>query len=189
MTILKRIPISLVLAVLMVVGVLANALLSNRPLQGYTMYQIEEIATLPDSPELADVRRYTEIGAGEIPHLRGARNVDADEQPLKLGWLYRESGILGLPYWAENVSTMPALYIDYGDAYRYAGVGPRQVPLLEQKAGRPVLRDYQFHWYRHVWGWMFPLALALLIWLWRKEARAREEEEWAAEVESEAETA
>ena len=185
MTILKRIPISLVLAVLMVVGVLANALLSNRPLQGYTMYQIEEIATLPDSPELADVRRYTEIGSGEIPHLRGVRDdVDAADQPLKLGWIYRESGILGLPYWAANVSTMPALYIDYGDRYRYAGVGPNQVALLEEKAGRPILRDYRFSWQRHVWGWLFPLALALLIWLWRKEARQREAEAWAAEVEA-----
>lgn len=183
MTILKNLPISWFLASLMVVGVFANALLSNRPLQGYTMYQIEEIATLPDSPDLADVRRYTEIGSGELPHLRGARNVDADEQPLKLGWLYRESGILGLPYWAENVSAMPILYIDYGDGYRYAGVGPRQVPLLEEKAGRPILRDYEFRWYRHVWGWLFPLALGLLILLWRKEARSREEAEWAAEAE------
>ena len=180
MAFVKEIPLSWVLAALLAVGVLANALLSNRPLQGYSMYQIEEIATLPETPELADVRRYTEIGAGEIPHLRGARDdVDAEAEPLKLGWVYRESGILGLPYWAENVSTLPALYIDYGDAYRYAGVGPRQVPLLEEKAGRPVLRDYEFRWYRHVWGWLFPLAIGLLILLWRKEARAREEAMWA----------
>ncbi len=180
MPFLKGVPISWVLAALLAVAVLANALLTNRPLQGYSMYQIEEIATLPETPELADVRRYTEIGAGEIPHLRGARDdLDASAQPLKLGWLYRESGILGLPYWAENVSTLPALYIDYGDAYRYAGVGPRQVSLLEEKAGRPVLRDYEFRWYRHVWGWLFPLAIGLLILLWRKEARAREEAMWA----------
>lgn len=185
MAFLKRLPISWILASLMAAGVFANALLSNRPLQGYTMYQIEEIATLPDTPELADVRRYTEIGAGEIPHLRGGNDdADAGKQSLKLGWIYQESGILGLPYWAENVSTMPSLYIDYGDGYRYAGVGPRQVPLLEEKVGRPVLRDYEFHWYRHVWGWLFPLSLALLIVLWRKEARKREEAAWAAEAEA-----
>ena len=186
MAFLKNLPISWILASLLAVGVIANALLTNRPLQGYSMYQIDEIGTLPDTPALADVRRYTEIGAGEIPHLRGASDdVDPSRQPLKLGWIYRESGILGLPYWAENVSTLPSLYIDHGDGYRYAGVGPRQVPLLEEKAGRPVLRDYEFHWYRHVWGWLFPLSLALLIMLWRKEALAREEAAWTADPEAE----
>jgi hypothetical protein len=177
----RRVPLSWVLIAAMAVAVIANLLLSNRPPQGYTMYQIEEIATLPDTPELADVRRYTEIGAGELPHLRGARRVDIDDQPLRVGWVYQESGILSLPYWAENISTGPSLYIDTGDGYRIAGVTPGQIPLLEQKVGRPILRDYQFRWYRHIWGWGFPLALALLIWLWVREARAREEASWAAE--------
>jgi hypothetical protein len=180
----RRVPWSLVLLALFAVAVVANMVLSDRPLlRSYTMLQIDEIATLPPTPDLADVRRYTEIGAGELGHSRGLRQpLDIEDQPLRLGWVYQESGILNLPFWAENVSTGPTLYIDTGYGYRIAGVAPGRIDLLERKVGRPVVRDYRFRWYLHVWGWAAVLSLALLIWLWRKEAGTREEASWAAEL-------
>ena len=181
MDLVKRVPWALVLLGLLIVAGVANMILSNRPpLRGYTMLQITDIATLPDSPELADVRRYTEIGAGDLLHRRGRRGVDIEDQPLRLGWVYQESGFLSLPLWAENVSTGPTLYIDTGHGYRIAGVARGQRALLEQKVGWPVVREYQFRWYLHVWGWAYLLAVAVLIWLSLKERRAREEAAWAA---------
>lgn len=165
-------------AAVLAIGVIANMLLSNRPMTGYGMLRIEEIATLPDTPELADVRRYTQIGSGFIPHMRGHRPPGPGTPPLKLGWVYEEYGILSLPYWASNASTGPKLYFDTGYGYPVAGVTPRQIPLLEQKAGSPILSGYSFAWYRHVWGWVFPLSLVLLVWLWLRERRAEEEAHW-----------
>ena len=177
---LKKIQLSWVLTALLVIGVVANLVLTRRPPSGYSMLEIEEIAELPDTPELADVRRYTEIGSGFIPHLRPrSEPVDIRDQPLKVGWVYKESGMLGLPYWAEDVSTGPSLFIDTGEGYQIAGVGPRQIPLLEQKVGRPFLSEYRFSAWKHMWGWLFPLSLLLLILLWLREARARERAEWA----------
>lgn len=180
MDFVKRVPWATVLLGLVAILGVANMLFLDRPMRGYTKLQIDRIATLPDTPELADVRRYTEIGAGELGHVRGRRELDISEQPLHLGWVYQESGFLGLPLWAENVSTGPTLYLDTGWGYRVAGVAPGQRDLLEQKVGRAVISDYQFRWYLHVWGWAYLLALAVLIWLSLKERRAREEAAWAA---------
>lgn len=189
MSVLNRLIAFWIVAVLIAVGVIANLILSNRPMSGYSMLQIEEIATLPDTPELADVRRYTEIGSGFIPHMRGVRtDVDIASQPLKIGWVYQEGGIMSLPYWAQDVSTGPSLYIDTGRGYQIAGVTPAQTPLLEQKVGRPIVSTYSFQWYKHIWGWAFPISLILLIWLWRREMLAREEAAWRREVEADAAT-
>ena len=180
MTFLKRVQLSWVLSAIIAVGVLVNLVLTNRPPSGYSMLQIEEIAELPDTPELADVRRYAEIGSGFIPHLRWSRSdIDMHDQPVKVGWVYKENGMLGLPYWASDVSTGPSLFIDTGEGYQIAGIAPGQIGLLEQKVGRPFLRDYRFQAWRHMWGWLFPLSLLLLILLWRRESRRREEAEWA----------
>ena len=165
------------------VAVLVNLVVSNRPIAFYSMLQVTEIETLPDTPELADVRRYTEIGSGFIPHmgLVWGRS-DLRARPVKVGWVYKEVGFLGMPYYAENVSTGPSLYIDTGEGYQLAGVSPRQVPLLEEKVGRPFLQGYSFGWYWHVWGVLFPPLLLLLIWMWRRERHAREEARWHAEA-------
>lgn len=171
-----------VVAALLAIGVLGNMLFSSRPMTGYSMLRIEEIATLPDTPELADVRRYTEIGSGYIPHMR-VRGTPEARPPLKLGWVYQERGIMSLPYWASDVSTGPSLYYDTGFGYQIAGVAPGQVALLEQKAGSPVLSGYRFSPWWHMWGWVFPLTLILLAFLWLRERRAAEDARWVYEQE------
>ena len=180
---MKKIKPYWVVAGLLAVFLIVNMVVTNRPLSGYKMLQIEEIATLPDTPELADVRRYTQIGSGNIPHLRGNRTPTVNP-PLKVGWVYEESGIMGLPYWASDVSTGPSLYYDTGYGYQIAGVAPGQVALLEQKAGSPVLTGYSFSGWRYMWGWLFPLTLILLAWLWVRERNAAEDAHWRFDQES-----
>lgn len=174
---MKRIKPFWVVAGLLAVFMIVNIAVSNRPLAGYSMLQIEEIATLPDTPELADVRRYTQIGSGFIPHLRGSGTPIANP-PLKVGWVYQESGIMSLPYWASDVSTGPSLYFDTGTGYQIAGVAPGQRALLEQKAGRPIFEGYSFSAWRHMWGWFFPLTLILLVILSARERNAAEDARW-----------
>ena len=176
----KKIKPYWVVAALLAVFVFANMIVTNRPLSGYKMMQVEEIATLPDTPELADVRLYAQNRPyGFIPHMRGSGAAPAGTPPLKVGWVYEERGIMGLPYWASVISTGPSLYFDTGTGYQLAGVAPGQVALLEQKAGSPVLTGYKFSGWRYMWGWLFPLTLLLLAWLWLRERRAAEDAHWA----------
>lgn len=182
---MKKIKPYWVVAGLLAVFMIVNMVVTNRPLSGYSMFQIEEIATLPDTPELADVRRYTQIGSGFIPHMRGSGTPPAGVPPLKVGWVYQERGIMGLPYWASDVSTGPSLYFDTGRGYQIAGVAPGQVALLEQKAGSPILTGYSFNGWRYMWGWLFPLTLLLLAWLWVRERKAAEDARWAYEQQTE----
>jgi hypothetical protein len=166
--------------------VLVNLLLTNRPIGFYSMMQVEEIDTLPDSAPLAEIRRGALYGSGFIEHLRPAVSpLDRRTQPLRLGWVYKEAGFFGLPFYAENVSYGPTLYVDTGIGYVITGVSRSDISLIEREVGRPIITDYSFAWYRHVWGVLFLPLLFLLIWLWRKERHAREERQWrAAETEA-----
>jgi len=161
--------------------VLVNLLVSSRPVGFYRMMQVEEIATVPDTPELAEVRRDTLRGSGFIEHLRPAiAPLDRQIQPLKLGWVYKEVGFFGMPYYAENVSYGPILYIDSGYGYSLLGIREDAVQAIESAVGRPVITGYRFAWYWHVWGLAFPLLLFALVWMWRRERHAREERQWTA---------
>lgn len=166
------------------IAVLANVFTTNRPLAFYKMVQVTEVVTVPDVPELADIRRNAEIGSGFLPHMGivccHARDVTA--QPVRLGWVYEERGFLGMPYMAHNMSSGPTLYVDNGAGYQIAGISREQLARLEQAVGRPVASEYRFAWYWLVWGVLFPPALALLTWLWLRDRRRREEAAWAAEV-------
>ena len=168
----------------LLLAAVVNLFLTNRPPAFYKMLQVTEIETLPDTPALADVRRYTQIGAGFIPKMGLVQwpRADLSTRPVKVGWVYEERGFLGMPYSAVDVSNGPSLYIDTGNGYQLAGVGPSQIALLEEKVGRPFLRDYRFAWYWHVWGWLYPPLLAIFGWLWLRERRRREEASWDEEA-------
>ena len=64
---MKKIAPYWVVAGLLAVFLIVNMVVTNRPLSGYKMLQIEEIATLPDTPELADVRRSNHFPIAPAP--------------------------------------------------------------------------------------------------------------------------
>ena len=180
MKFLKGIPVSWMLAALLAVAVLANALLTTRPLQGYSMYQIEEIATLPDTPELADVRRYTEIGSGMLPYECGwTPRATPARPPLKLGWTYRETSALRMPFWAAGEFGF-VTYLEQPSGIEFGILSPSQVAMLEERLGRRFTENYSFPWYLHLWGWLPLIGLIVWTWLWRREANLAEEARWAA---------
>lgn len=163
------------------VAVLANFLFTSRSIFFYKMMQIEHIETLPDTPELAQTRRDAEIGSGFLEHMRvSPARLDIRSQPLRLGWIYEEAGFLGMPFYASNVASRPAVYLDNGDGYQAAGIRPEAIDAIEQAVGWPAIREHQWRWYRHAWGWLFPPLLIFLLWMWRRERHARDEREWSA---------
>jgi hypothetical protein len=166
---------SRVLLAILVLGTLLAMILSGRPWRGYSMPRVEQIAALPDSPQLAPVRRYTEIGSGLFPYIGGPRPDRNGRRPeLKLGFAYEEQGILGMPYWVSDEYGL-VTYLETEPGIQFAMIGPGQRPLLDGMLGRPVTQQYRFRWYRHLWGWLFPLAFLIWIFLWRREDQQEEQ--------------
>ena len=166
-------------------GVLAVAIaaafyLSDRPWNMASTPRIDEVAVLPDTPELADVRRYTEIGSGMLPYEGGwTLRATPARPPLKLGWTYRETSALRMPFWAAGEFGF-VTYLEQPSGIEFGILSPSQVAMLEQRLGRRFTEDYSFPWYLHLWGWL-PL-IGLIVWtlLWRREANLAEEARWAA---------
>lgn len=168
------------------VAVLVNIFTTNRPVAFYRMVQITQIGSVPDAPELADLRENVQYGSGFMPHmgLVCCRARDVRAQPIRIGWVYEEHGFLGMPYSANNISVGPTLYVDNGEGYRLSGISSDQIARLEQAVGRPLVGDYQFRWYLQVWGMLFPPLLAFLAWLFFSDRRRREEASWEEEAQA-----
>ena len=148
---------------------------SKRDWSATSMPRIEQVDVIPDGPRTADVREYTEIGSGILPYMsRETRPAPGVRPPLKLGWSYREFGLLGMPFWASKELGF-VTYVETPEGLQFAVLMPEQVKLLEELTGK-TYSDYSFPLYRHAWGWLF--VLAFLVWLWlnrRAEAKWREE--------------
>jgi hypothetical protein len=157
-------------------GALALALLfSGRPWRGYSMPRVAEIAVLEDSPRLADVRHYTEIGSGIFPYIGGPRpDLAGTRPPLRLGYAYNENGILGLPYWVGDEYGL-VTYIETVDGIQFAAIAPGQVALLDEMIGSPAASGYAFRWYLRIWGWLYFAAFLALVFSWWREDRGEEE--------------
>ena len=157
----------------------AILLLSDRPWHLYGMYAIDEVATLPDAPEFADVRRYTEIGSGLLP---GGSNDEAQALALrpemKLGWLHWEYGLARMPFWAASDAGW-VTYIDLPHGRQFAILSPTHVDMIEQRLGRRISDEYAFAWYGRMWGWLLVLGLIGWTLLNRREARIAEDAKWA----------
>ena len=165
-------------------GLLAVALaialfLSGRPWNMTSAPRIAEVAVLPDTPGLADVRRYTEIGSGMIPYEGGWTTRAAPIRPsLKLGWTYREISALRMPFWVRDEFGF-VTYLEQPSGIEFGILSAAQIGMLEQRLGRRFSQDYSFPWYLHLWGWL-PL-IGLMAWtvLWHREANLAEEARWA----------
>ncbi|MEA3015370.1 MAG: hypothetical protein QOI38_92 [Sphingomonadales bacterium] len=136
--------------------------LSEREWGLTSMPRVEAIDTLPDTPELAAVRRYTQIGSGLLPYLPRERagkaaSVARAGQPLRVGFSYREVSILRLPIWASEDNGL-VTYLELPAWYQIALINPDQVRLLERISGRSY-SDYSFPVWKHMWGWLFLLGL------------------------------
>jgi hypothetical protein len=168
-----------------ILGLLAAALgavlfLSDRPWGMTGSYRIAKIATLPDDPRLAPVRRYTQIGSGALPYIgREAPPPQGSRPPLRLGWAYREFSAFRMPFWASSEWGM-VTYYDAPWGRQFAVIMPGQKPLLDQLAGAPVTQNYRFPWYRYLWGWLFVVGLGIWTVVKRREVRKAEEEHWAS---------
>lgn len=153
---------------------------SDRPWDMTSAPRIAQVAVLPDSPALADVRRYTEIGSGVLPYNEGrAPPASRGRPPLKLGWTYREVSALRMPFWASDEFGF-VTYLEQPWGVEFGILSPSQIQMLEQRLGRRFSEDFSFPWYLHLWGWL-PL-IGLIAWslLWRREANLAEEAKWAA---------
>jgi hypothetical protein len=144
-----------------------------------SMPRVEAIDTLPDRPELAQVRFYTQMGSGLLPYTprERSRRAPAETQrelPLKVGYAYRELSILRLPLWAQEEGGI-VTYFEMPEGYHIALLNPDQLGLLERISGRSY-SDYNFPLWRHMWGWLFGLGLIGWYLLHRRaEAKWREE--------------
>ena len=182
---LKNVRLSRVVLGMLVLFTLASILFSGRPIGGYGVSVVEEVMVLPDdAPEAEWLRRQTTVG--ELPYPNGRpRPWLADEtQPVKIGRVYTEYGILGMPYWAQADEEL-GLFI-YSEGENHIGgapINPARLQLLEQAAGVSIPREHSARWYQHVWGWMFPILFLIWLLLWRREDRKREEEElWGSDA-------
>jgi hypothetical protein len=152
--------------------------LSDRPVGLTDMVRIEELAVLPDE-RLAQVRTYTEIGSGLIPHFPGESVAPRSDPRVKLGWVYREFSALRMPFFAR-AEVGPVTFIELPAGRQFAILSPEQAAQIDEMVGRPVARGQSFAWYNHLWGWMIVPALIGWTLLRRREARIREDEHWAS---------
>jgi hypothetical protein len=169
----------------LVLALAAIFVLSDRPWLPTSMPAVSQIETLPNTPKMADVRRYTEMGSAFLPHtgkeqarrraeLRGAQ-YDYDNEPLRLGWSYREVSFLRMPFFAYEEFGL-VTYFDRLGGYHIALLPPAQVELLGELAGKDYGEE-RFPFYFYLWGWLFPAAaLGLVLLYLRHEARRRAEQ-------------
>lgn len=171
-------PSRIVLGIL-VLFTLASILFSGRPIAGYGVSVIEEVMVLPDNaPRAAWLRDQTTVGEMPYPNGRARPWLANTVQPVRLGHVYTEYGIFGMPYWAQPDSDL-GMFV-YSEGENHIGgtpVDPRRIQLLETAAGVPIPREHSSLWYKHIWGWLFPILFVTWLLLWRREDRKREEEE------------
>ena len=162
------------------VCVAAILFLSDRPWSAFSLARIDPVAELPDTPAFADVRRYTEIGSGFLPYFPGeARPETVDRPALKLGWAYREIGLMRMPFWVSSDIGYVAYY-EQPTGRQIGILSPSQVEMIEQRTGRRFTREYAFPWYLKPWGWLVVLGLVGWTLFSRREARLIEDAHWAA---------
>lgn len=183
-TLKKKITPSRAVLGILVLFTLASILFSGRPIAGYGVSVIEEVVVLPDNaPRAAMLRELTTVGEMPYPNGRARPSLANRTQPVKIGRVYTEYGILGMPYWAQADEEL-GLFI-YSEGENHIGgapINPARLQLLDEAAGVSIPRDHSARWYQHVWGWLFPILFLVWLLLWRREDRKREEEElWGSE--------
>lgn len=183
---LKKVRPSWVAAGLLILFTLVSIGFSGRPPLGYSASVVEYELTIPDNAQTEGLREVATVGelpwpnGGTRPGLAGTR------QPLKLGYVYNEYGILSMPYWAQlDPELGMVIYVETENHINAAPINPQRLDLLERQAGVAIPREHSTRWYNHVWGWVFPILFLVWLFLWRREDRKREEEHWASDAPSE----
>lgn len=77
---------------------------------------------------------------------------------LHFGYSIVETSILGAPYWYASDDGY-VIYYETLREYVYAPVTDAYMRQVKLPGPTPLSRQ-SFAWWRHVWGWIFPLALA-----------------------------
>src|SRR5687767_15164454 len=153
--------------------------LSERPWSLTSAPRVREIAALPDTPELAAVRRYTETGSGMWPRLAGDPSIADSDRRIRLGWSYRELDILRMPLLASREEGF-ITYVDVPGGVQFALLTRDQVALIDRSLGTDHANAYRFPWWEYLWGWSAPALLALWFLLYRREAQRAEDARWEA---------
>jgi hypothetical protein len=165
---------------LIVLGMIAVLLTTERRLGATNMSRVAAVATLADDPRLAAVRNYTRIGSGILPYAPGETPPPSGLTPeLKLGFSYREFSLFGMPLWAYEEHGF-VTYFEEPAGIRIALIGPERVALLEELTGQSYAASYSFPWYRQIWGWWLLIALIGWTLLKRRETRIAEDLHWAS---------
>jgi hypothetical protein len=153
----------------------ANLALGDRSWSLTSAPRVAEIDTLPDDPALAPVRNYAETSAGTLPYpeRRTPPAAEAGPPPLKVGWAYREVGLLGMPLYGYPEPGI-VTYFERPDAIHAAILGHEQLALLDRLTGRSY-SSLSFPWYRYAWGPLFLLGIFLWTWARTREVRRAEE--------------
>jgi hypothetical protein len=156
----------------------AVLVMSERPWSLTSAPRVREIALLPDTPEMTAVRQYTQIGSGMWPRLPGDPTIAESDRRVRLGWSYRELGILRMPLFASREAGF-VTYVDVPGGTQFALLSPEQVVLVDRSLGTDHASNYRFPWWEYLWGWTAVLLLSLWFFLYRREAERREDERWA----------
>jgi hypothetical protein len=155
----------------------AVLVLSDRPWSLISAPRVREIAMLPDTPEMAAVRSYTAIGSGMWPRLAGDPTIAESDRRIRLGWSYRELGILRMPLLASREAGF-VTYVDIPGGTQFALLSPDQVAIIDRALGTHHATNYRFPWWEYLWGWTAIALLALWFFLYRREAERREDARW-----------
>lgn len=146
-----------------IVGVVAAALaavllLSDRPWHLTDRPRIVEFGTLPEAPQTQRLRYQNEwLAAGIVPFDHQGKAPPADARPpLKVGWAYRETSLLRMPFWAFTYGGY-VTYLATPQGWRVAAVQDGELERIEEMIGRDI-SGYEFPWYRYLWGWFLPLG-------------------------------
>ena len=152
---------------------------SDRPFGLTSTPRVAEVALIPEGPQFADVRRYADYGAAKLPYASDAeRPARGASSPARIGWTYRETSALRMPFWASGEFGYVA-YVERQSGILITPIGEAQMALFEQRAGRAYSQEYSFPWYFHAWGWLIVAGLIVWTLLWRREANLAEEARWA----------
>jgi len=160
---------------------------SDRPFGLTSTPRVAEVAVIPDEPGFADVRNYAQYGAAVLPYMsdaerpilsKGEGPPAVENRPAKIGWTYRETSALRMPFWASGEFGYVA-YVERQSGILITPIGEAQMALFEQRAGRAYSQEYSFPWYFHAWGWLIVAGLIVWTLLWRREANLAEEARWA----------
>ena len=165
---------------ILVLALVAAVFLGGRPKLPADTPRLEVVEQLPDTPKLAQVRRYTEYGSGILPYnARERRDREkrrwTERQPLQLGYSYREISFFGLPIWAYREYGL-VTFVEVPSGFNIAILRPQQVELLRELTGKDF-SNYRFALWKHLWGWLFPIGfIGALLLLLREDAKRREAE-------------